>query len=149
MNYLVPDVHHSLSDTTANILPTSPNQSTLSILVAEDNEINQIVLVKVLQKHGYRADVVESGDRVLEAVGKKRYDLILMDVNMPILDGIQATKQIRKLLPSADQPKIVAVTANAFKSDRDHYLAIGMDDYISKPIQREELLKILKSVEHK
>jgi two-component system, sensor histidine kinase len=149
MKYLVPEDHHSLSDTAANIVPTSPNQSTLSILVAEDNEINQIVLVKILQKHGYRADVVESGDRVLEAVGKKRYDLILMDVNMPILDGIQATQQIRKLLPSTDQPKIVAVTANAFKSDRDHYLAIGMDDYISKPIQREELLKILKSVEHK
>jgi PAS domain S-box-containing protein len=149
MQYMPHDDHQVLSDTAANNVLTFPKQSTLSILVAEDNEINQIVLVKILQKHGYRADVVESGDRVLEAVKKKSYDLILMDVNMPILDGIQATQQIRKLLPFADQPKIVAVTANAFKSDRDHYLESGMDDYISKPILREELLRILKSVEHK
>ncbi|SEC56407.1 PAS domain-containing hybrid sensor histidine kinase/response regulator [Paenibacillus sp. GP183] len=149
MQYMPHDDNQILSGTAINNVLNFPKQSNLSILVAEDNEINQIVLVKILQKHGYRADVVESGDQVLEAVRKKSYDLILMDVNMPILDGVQTTQQIRKLLPFADQPKIVAVTANAFKSDKDHYLAIGMDDYISKPIQREELLRILKNVEGK
>jgi PAS domain S-box-containing protein len=118
--------------------------SSTSILVAEDNKINQLVLVKLLSRYGFIADVVETGAQVVEAVKLKKYQLIFMDVNMPLMDGLEATHAIRANLPHKDQPKIVAVTANAFTSDRDKYLSEGMDDYLSKPIIREELLRILR-----
>jgi PAS domain S-box-containing protein len=120
------------------------NSKMSSILVAEDNKINQLVLVKFLSRYGFIADVVETGEQVVQAVKAKRYHLIFMDVNMPVMDGLEATLAIRATLPYNEQPKIVAVTANAFTSDRDKYLSAGMDDYLSKPILREELLRILR-----
>jgi PAS domain S-box-containing protein len=118
--------------------------NTTFILVAEDNKINQLVLVKLLARYGFIADVVETGAQVVEAMKSKKYDLIFMDVNMPVMDGLEATHAIRDMFPYKVQPKIVAVTANAFTSDRDKYLSGGMDDYLSKPILREELLRILR-----
>jgi PAS domain S-box-containing protein len=118
--------------------------NTTSILVAEDNKVNQLVLVKLLARYGFIADVVETGVQVVEALKSKKYHLIFMDVNMPVMDGLEATDAIRAMFPNKDQPKIVAVTANAFTSDRDKYLSKGMDDYLSKPILREELLRILR-----
>jgi PAS domain S-box-containing protein len=123
-------------------LMDNPNQ--IAILIAEDNKINQLVLLKLLAKYGFHADVVETGAQVVEAVKAKKYHLIFMDVNMPIMDGLEATRAVREMFPYKDQPKIVAVTANAFTSDRDKYISGGMDDYLSKPILREELQRILR-----
>ncbi|GGF98460.1 PAS domain S-box protein [Paenibacillus abyssi] len=118
----------------------------LRILIAEDNEINQKVLLYLLEKEGFHSDVVHNGYEVLEAIQHQSYDLILMDIEMPGLDGIEVAQMIRKNLPAQDQPKMVAVTANAFTEDKEKCLAVGMDDYISKPFNRTKLLQILKNL---
>jgi CheY-like chemotaxis protein len=110
----------------------------LRILVAEDNPINQRLTIKVLSKLGYQADLAQNGQEVLERVGYDRYDLILMDVQMPEMDGLEATRMVR-LLPEK-QPVIIAMTANAMEGDRDNCLQAGMDDYISKPVEWDDLL---------
>ncbi|MEF2144896.1 MAG: ATP-binding protein [Desulfovibrionaceae bacterium] len=107
----------------------------LRILLAEDNRVNQIVTRGMLAKFGHEVDLVENGRQAVEAATEKQYDCILMDVQMPILDGLAATKQIRSGTSSAtptDVP-IIAMTAHAMKGDRDKFLAAGMSDYISKP----------------
>jgi PAS domain S-box-containing protein len=113
-------------------------QRPLNILVAEDNPSNQRVLVEMLKRMGYRPDAVADGKEVLQALELRPYDLILMDVRMPEMDGITATKVIRKLWPEKG-PKIVAITAYALEGDREMCLEAGMDDYISKPVQRRDL----------
>jgi len=115
----------------------------LHILIAEDNLINQKVAVSILDKIGYRADVVANGLEALDALRRQSYDVILMDGQMPEMDGEQATIQIRKNWPPEKQPRIIAMTANAMQGDRERYLAIGMDDYVSKPIRIEELIRAL------
>ncbi len=93
-----------------------------------------------LSKLGYRADVAADGREVLEAVHRQRYDVVLMDVQMPEMDGLEASRRIAALWPEKkDRPWIVALTANAMQGDREVCLAAGMDDYISKPIKTEEL----------
>ena len=134
-----PVVHRQLTDQAALDHP-------LRILLAEDNVINQQVAVSLLKKIGYHADVVSDGYEALEAVKKTRYDVILMDVQMPALDGEQATIRIRKELPSERQPWIVAMTANVMKGDRERYLADGMNEYIPKPIRGEQLRDVLQKV---
>jgi len=104
------------------------------ILVAEDNSINQKLILRLLQKMGYDADLVENGLEVLEAVEKKTYHLILMDIQMPKMDGMEAAKRIIEKYNPGKRPKIIAVTACAAQGDREKFLGIGMDDYISKPI---------------
>ncbi len=113
----------------------------LKILIAEDNPSNQKVLVEMLKRMGYRPDAVADGREVVQALERLPYDLILMDVRMPEMDGITATRVIRRLRP--DGPKIVAITAYALEGDRDKCLEAGMDDYISKPVQKKELEAIL------
>lgn len=113
----------------------------LKILLAEDNFVNQKVALKMLDKLGYQADVVSNGRLVLEAVQQQMYDVILMDVQMPELDGIEATKQIVQLVEK--RPYIIALTANAMTNDRLTCLAAGMDDYVSKPIKLEALIDVL------
>jgi PAS domain S-box-containing protein len=115
----------------------------LRILVAEDNLINQKVALSILDKIGYRADVVGNGLEALDALHRQSYDVILMDGQMPEMDGVQATIQIRKNWPTEQQPRIIAMTANAMQGDRERYLSIGMEDYVSKPIRIEELIRAL------
>ncbi len=119
-----------------------PGKKALRILVAEDNSSNQKVLVKMLKRMGYRPDAVADGQEVIQALERQSYDLILMDVRMPEMDGITATQMIRKLLPK-NGPTIVAITAYALESDREKCLEAGMDDYLSKPVQKNELEAIL------
>jgi CheY-like chemotaxis protein len=104
-------------------------QNPLAIMVAEDSPINQRVIVKMLMKMGYRPDAVADGREVLQVLKIRHYDLILMDINMPEMDGITATMEIRKLWPATEQPCIVAVTAFAMESDRETCLEAGMNDY--------------------
>ena len=110
----------------------------LRILVADDNVINQKVARLLLENMGYRSDLVANGLEVLEAIERQRYDVILMDVQMPELDGLETTRRICAQLGD-DKPWIIAVTAGAMRRDREKCLAAGMDDYISKPVQEEEL----------
>lgn len=116
----------------------------LRILMAEDNLINQKVAVKLLDKMGYKADVVANGLEVLEALQRQPYDVILMDLQMPEMDGLQSTQEIIKRWPDKSQrPRIIALTANAMKEDRDRTLKAGMDDYVSKPINLNEITEAL------
>jgi PAS domain S-box-containing protein len=114
----------------------------LRILVAEDDPLNQKVLVEMLKRLGCRPDAVCDGTEVLRALGNQEYDLVLMDVSMPEMDGITATQTIRRL-PLKNVPKIIAVTANALAGDREKCLQVGMDDYISKPVQKRDLEAIV------
>ncbi|MFB3766132.1 MAG: ATP-binding protein [Methanotrichaceae archaeon] len=116
----------------------------LRILLAEDNLVNQRMALLMLKKLGYKADPVADGKEVLQALERQSYDIILMDVQMPGMDGIEATKEIRRRWPDG-WPKIIAVTAHALKGDRERCLESGMDEYISKPVQIGELAKVLKS----
>jgi CheY-like chemotaxis protein/Na+-transporting methylmalonyl-CoA/oxaloacetate decarboxylase gamma subunit len=130
--------------TTAKLKLTTDfaQKNPLRILIAEDNRVNQKLAVRILAKLGYDPDIVENGKEVLEEVSKEKYDLILMDVQMPEMDGLEASRMIRLCLDV--QPVIVAMTANAMQGDREECLANGMDDYISKPVNIEELVIILE-----
>jgi PAS domain S-box-containing protein len=116
----------------------------LSILVAEDNAVNQKVLLRILDKLGYRADLAATGVEVLDALERQEYDLILMDVHMPELDGIEATRRIVQRFQGRRRPRIVAMTADALQGDRDRCLAAGMDAYLSKPVYIQELTAALE-----
>jgi PAS domain S-box-containing protein len=115
----------------------------LRLLVAEDNAVNRQLAVALLAKLGYEADVVENGREALDALERVTYDVVLMDVQMPELDGLEATRRIRERFRSTHGPTIVAMTANAMEGDREDCLAAGMDDYLSKPIRLEELSRAL------
>jgi CheY-like chemotaxis protein len=114
------------------------------ILVAEDTPVNLILALKVLERLGYRADRAANGLEVLEALRRAPYDLILMDCQMPEMDGYEATRRIRMREKPGEHIRIVAMTANAMKTDRDACLAAGMDDYVSKPISFEALKEALR-----
>ncbi|QUL54303.1 PAS domain S-box protein [Paenibacillus tritici] len=115
----------------------------LRILVAEDNVINQIVLRKILEKQGFAVDVAEDGRQAIEMTGRRSYDLIFMDVQMPGMNGLEATARIRAEQPADLQPVIIAVTANALKGDRELCLEAGMDEYISKPLRSEAIMTVI------
>jgi PAS domain S-box-containing protein len=115
------------------------NTKRLKILIAEDGLINQKVAVNQLKNLGYTADIAANGQEVLELITRINYDLIFMDCQMPIMDGYDTTKAIRSIEGQGQHLVIVAMTANAMKEDRDRCLAVGMDDYISKPVRKEEL----------
>src|SRR5436305_6504313 len=118
----------------------------LHILLAEDNTVNQKLAVRLLDRMGYRADVVANGLEVLEALQRQRYDVILMDVQMPEMDGLEASRAIHEDWPIEERPRIVALTANAMQGDREECLAAGMDDYLTKPIQIQALQEALERV---
>jgi signal transduction histidine kinase/CheY-like chemotaxis protein len=115
----------------------------LRILLAEDNATNQKLALRLLARMGYQADVVANGLEVLEALKRQMYDVVLMDIQMPELDGLEATRRIRREWPEVVQPHVIAMTANAMQGDREMCLAAGMDDYVSKPIRIEELVGAL------
>ena len=121
---------------------TGLQPATLRILLAEDNLVNQKVALKQLHTLGYDADVAATGEEVLQLLEKVPYDLILMDCQMPILDGYETTKEIHRRY--SRRPAIVAMTANAMKSDQEKCLNAGMDDYLSKPVSKESLTAILE-----
>jgi len=112
----------------------------LRILVVEDNAVNQQLALLLLQKVGYRADVAANGVEALEALGRQSYDVVLMDVEMPEMDGLEATRRIHQMAPEERRPHIVAVTANAMQGERELCIQAGMDDYITKPIRLHELI---------
>ena len=114
----------------------------LRILLAEDNAVNQKLALRLLDQMGYRADVASNGLEAVESVQRQSYDLVLMDVQMPEMDGLDATRAIRKL-KNLRQPRVVAMTANAMQGDREMCMAAGMDDYVSKPIRVQELVEAL------
>jgi CheY-like chemotaxis protein/HPt (histidine-containing phosphotransfer) domain-containing protein len=116
----------------------------LRILLAEDNAVNQKVALTYLTRMGYRADVAASGREALEAALREPYDVILMDVQMPEMDGLEATQRIRTLVPRDRGPWIVALTASAMTGDAERCSAAGMDDYLSKPVRIEELAAALR-----
>jgi len=117
-------------------------QYPLNILIAEDDKMNQKLVTKVLNKLGYDPQVSENGKDVLEVVSHKNYDLILMDVQMPEMDGLEATRMIRVCL--TEQPIIIAMTANTLQGDREECLKAGMDDYIAKPVRLDGLVDIIE-----
>jgi CheY-like chemotaxis protein/anti-sigma regulatory factor (Ser/Thr protein kinase) len=123
-----------------------PEQATkhpLRILLAEDNAVNQKLALKLLSQMGYVADVAANGVEVVAAVERQRYDLVLMDVQMPDMDGLEATRRIVEDVAAARRPWIVAMTANAMDGDREKCIAAGMQGYISKPIRVNELADAL------
>ncbi|MBA4218655.1 MAG: hypothetical protein C0460_15140, partial [Methylibium sp.] len=116
----------------------------LRILLAEDNAVNQKLALRLLSQMGYRADVAGNGIEALEAVARQTYDVVLMDVQMPEMDGLEASRRLNQL---PTRPRIVAMTANAMQGDREACLAAGMDDYVTKPIRVEALVAALQAVE--
>jgi len=115
----------------------------LRILLAEDNAVNQKLALRILQQMGYHADSVANGIEVLESVARRTYDVVLMDVQMPEMDGLEASRQICARWPRHERPRIIAMTANAMQGDRETCIAAGMDDYITKPIRVNELAESL------
>ncbi len=116
----------------------------MSILVAEDNVVNQKILTKMLAKMGFTIRIAPDGEKAVQMFDDEYADLIFMDMQMPVMDGLTATRVLRQKYQGTAQPLIIAVTANAMKGDRDLCLAAGMNDYISKPFQQEDLRRILK-----
>ena len=123
---------------------SSEAASAVRILLAEDNLVNQKVALHLLRRLGYRADVAANGNEVCAAMKRAHYDIILMDVQMPEMDGLEATQWIRAALPADQQPHIIAVTANALHGDEEICMEAGMDAYLSKPIKLEDLAEVLR-----
>lgn len=142
---LAPQKTHSiLEDSPNSILSNSfAGDYPLNILIAEDNIINQKLIERILHKLGYQTDTANDGTQVLDAMMKKDYNVVLMDVQMPEMDGYETTQAIRQM--TIIQPYIIAMTANAMSKDREECLKIGMNDYIAKPMRLAEIIKILKN----
>jgi CheY-like chemotaxis protein len=117
----------------------------LRILLVEDNQVNQKLATLQLQKIGCRADVAANGLEAVRAVQRQKYDLVLMDVQMPEMDGLEATRRIRADVDDSRRPYIIAMTANAMQGDREKCLQAGMDDYISKPVNFNELKRAIEN----
>jgi CheY-like chemotaxis protein len=124
------------------------NAKNSCILLAEDNESNRKVTMKMLERLGYRADAVLNGREAIQALERQQYDLVLMDVVMPRMSGIDATKEIRRRFPASRQPKIIALTAYVVQNSREICLESGMDDYLGKPVQMNELKSMICSHLH-
>ena len=126
------------------ILPPPEHFASLRVLLAEDNSVNQQVQLAMLEQLGIRADVAATGLEALEAIERQTYDLVLMDVQMPEMDGISATRELRRRRGSEAGPVVVAVTAGAYEADRERCLQAGMDDFLSKPVRIEALAALLE-----
>jgi PAS domain S-box-containing protein len=124
--------------------PEMARRHPLRILLAEDNVVNQKVALRLLDQMGYRADIAANGLEAIDAVERQTYDVILMDVQMPELDGFEASREINRRWPGKQRPRIVAMTANAMQGDRELCIAAGMDDYVAKPVRVDELVAALE-----
>lgn len=120
-------------------------QLPLKILVAEDNTVNQKLIAHLLKRLGYRADIVGNGLEAIASLERQFYDVILMDVQMPEMDGFEATREICQRWTREERPRIIALTANAMEGDRESCLTVGMNDYISKPIKIDALVEVLQN----
>ena len=125
--------------------PTMAARHPLRILLAEDNVVNQKLALRLLQQMGYRADLASNGIEAIESVARQTYDVVLMDVQMPEMDGLEASRRITAKHAPGARPRIVAMTANAMQGDREECLEAGMDDYLTKPIRVERLVEALNS----
>jgi CheY-like chemotaxis protein len=125
------DYKGPIGEEAATLLP-------LRILVAEDNPVNQKVILRILERIGYKADLAGNGLEVIAFLGRQQYDVVLMDVHMPEMDGLEASRRIRKQWLDG-RPRIIAMTASAMRGDKESCLAAGMDDYITKPVRIDEL----------
>jgi len=123
--------------------PGMAGRHPLRILLAEDNVVNQKLALRLLQQMGYRADVASNGIEAVESIERQPYDVVLMDVQMPEMDGLAAAREINRRWPDGTRPRIVAMTANAMQGDREECLAAGMDDYVTKPIRVDQLVDAL------
>jgi signal transduction histidine kinase/CheY-like chemotaxis protein len=128
---------------TQDQVKTMADRYPLKILIVEDNRLNQRILANMLDKLGYKTDIVGNGRLAVEAAAEQAYDVILMDIQMPVMDGVEATQQILAGSGSGKRPYIIAVTAHALEGDREYYLTAGMNEYISKPITLNQLVEVL------
>jgi len=119
----------------------------LRILLAEDNVVNQKLAMRILQQMGYRADLASNGIEAVESVQRQAYDVVLMDVQMPEMDGLEASRRICAMAEPVQRPRIVAMTANAMQGDREMCMEAGMDDYLTKPIRVDRLVEALQQVQ--
>ncbi len=129
----------STGNNEADDTKNNPPAKSANILVAEDNRVNLMLITTYLDKFGYRFTTVNNGIEAVEAVKKQQFDLILMDIHMPQMDGIEAARTIRENETAKSRIPIIALTANAMKGDRERYIKAGMDEYVSKPINAAEL----------
>lgn len=142
----LPLPERSIKPNRPSAAPQSPGDPPppLRILLAEDIPVNQKLALRILKRLGYEADLATNGVEVLDALGRQFYDVVFMDVQMPQMDGLEATRRIRQKLPNDRHPWIIALTANTTISDRDACLAVGMNDYLSKPIDMGALERSLR-----
>ena len=145
--------HEAADATPRPISPAKPRidagmaaRHPLRILLAEDNVVNQKLALRLLQQMGYRADVASNGVEAIECVQRQTYDVVLMDVQMPEMDGLEASRAITTRWGAGERPRIVAMTANAMQGDRELCIAAGMDDYVTKPIRVDQLVDALTQV---
>ncbi|MEM8863156.1 MAG: ATP-binding protein, partial [Chloroflexota bacterium] len=129
-----------------DFVDTHTTQQSMRILLVEDNVINQKVALNMLKRLGYEANVAGNGLEALESLKLSPYDLVLMDIQMPEMDGVKATELIRQNWPASQQPWIIAMTANALVGDKERYISAGMDAYISKPVRLAELKDALEAI---
>lgn len=122
--------------------PAAP-ASSLRVLLVEDNAVNQKLALLMLARQGFRADVAANGSEALAALLLASYDIVCMDLQMPVMDGLEATRRIRQEVPAERQPRIIAMTADATSEDRKLCLEAGMDDYLSKPVRMDQLAAAL------
>ena len=134
----------SIVITQPRLTPNTQQLANLKILVAEDNSINQSVILSQLEMLGYQAKCVSNGLEALELLTRQDYDLILMDCQMPVMDGYTATQELRLREDNKRHSVVIALTANAMLEDRQKCLAAGMDDYLSKPLEQEDLAKVIQ-----
>lgn len=136
--------HTAKTDVQVAPVKNLSKQIPLQILVAEDNDVNQQLITIILKRLGYDVEMVNDGKEVLKKISEQKFDIIFMDVQMPELDGIEATREIVKKLSKNDRPKIIAMTAFALQGDKEKCIEAGMDDYISKPIKIEEIQHLIE-----
>ena len=129
--------------TSRSSIPSMAARHPLRILLAEDNVVNQKLALRLLQQMGYRADLASNGIEAVESVERQAYDVVLMDVQMPEMDGLEAARADQRALAAGERPRIIAMTANAMQGDREMCIEAGMDDYLTKPIRVERLVEAL------
>ena len=135
-----------VSATRAGVRPHTASEQAVSILLAEDNEVNRILAMRLLERQGYRVVVAENGREAIAALDREQFDLVLMDVQMPEMDGLEAARAIRlRERETGGHLPIIALTSHAMKGDRERCLEAGMDDYVSKPIRTQDLFATIEA----